>query len=103
MRRVHVQTNIWHQAMVLNLTCLDPLTLEWRYLDRKLVPVHSQVAPASVSVLQLLRRNYEKSKCSQRCSCRGNNMVCTEVCNCGGEGEQCTTITQPMIGEDLDD
>ena len=27
MRCAHVQANIWHQAMVLNPTCLDPLTL----------------------------------------------------------------------------
>ena len=50
-RRAHVHANIWHQDMVLNPTCLDPLTLGWRYLDRKLVPVLSHVAPAPVSVL----------------------------------------------------
>ena len=99
-RRAHVQANIWHQDMVLNPTCLDPLTLGWRYLDRKLVPVLSHVAPAPVSLLQLVRCNYEKSKCSRRCSCRGENVVCTELCKCGGEGGNCTNITPPMIGED---
>ena len=51
--------------MVLNPTCLDPLTVGCRYLDRKLVPVLSHVAPAPVSVLQLVRCNCEKSKCSR--------------------------------------
>ena len=91
--------------MVLKLTCLDPLTLGWRYLDRKLVPVLSHVAPAPVSVLQLVRCNCEKLNCSRRFSCRGNNVVCTElpVCKCGGEGDNCANITQSIIGEDLDD
>ena len=47
---------------MLSPTCLDPLTLGWRYLDQKLVPVLSRVAPAPVSVLQLVRCNSEKSK-----------------------------------------
>ena len=67
------------------------------------MPVLSHVAPAPVSVLQLVRFNCEKSKCSRRCSCRGNNVVCTELCKCGGEGDNCTNITPPMFGEDLDD
>ena len=102
-RRAHVQANIWHQDMVLNPTCLDPLTLGWRNLDNKLLPVLSQVAVAPVSVLQLVRCNCEKSKCSRTCSCRGNNVVCTELCKCGGEGEICMNITPPMIGKDLED
>ncbi|XP_014665031.1 PREDICTED: uncharacterized protein LOC106807252 [Priapulus caudatus] len=102
-RRAHVQANIWHQDMVLKPTCLDPLTLGWRNLDKKLLTVLSQVAPAPVLVLQLVRCNCEKSKCSRRCSCRGNNVVCTELCKCGGEGDSCTNITPPMIGEDLED
>ena len=32
-RRAHVQANIWCQDMVLNPTCLDPLTLGWRNVD----------------------------------------------------------------------
>ncbi len=70
------------------------------------MPVVSLVAPAPVSVLQLVRCNCETSKCSRRFSCRGNNVVCTElpVCKCGGEGDNCANITQPkLIGEDLDD
>ena len=51
----------------------------------------------------VVRCNCEKSKCSQMCSYRGNNVVCTELCKCGGEGDKCTNIPQPMIGEDLDD
>ena len=46
MGRAHDQANIWHHDMVLNLTCLDPLTWGWRYLDQKLVAVLFQVAPA---------------------------------------------------------
>jgi hypothetical protein len=102
-RRAHVQANIWHQDMVLNSTCLNPLILGWRKLDNKLLTVLSQVPPAPVSVLQLVRCNCEKSKCSRRCSCRGNNVVCTELCKCGGEGDSCMNITPPMIGEDLED
>ena len=41
MSRAHVQVNISHHDMVLKLTCLDPLTLGWIYLDRKLVSVLS--------------------------------------------------------------
>ena len=60
----------------INPTCIDPLTLAWRYLDQRLVPVLSQVAPAPVSaVLQLVRCNCQKSKCSRGCSCRGNYVV----------------------------
>ena len=55
------------------------------------------------SGLSAVRCNYEKSKCSRRLSCRGNNMVRTELCKCGKEGDTCANITQPMIGEDLDD
>ena len=52
MRRAHVQDNIWHHDMILKLTCPDPLTMGWRYLDQMLVPVLSHwVAPAPVSVL----------------------------------------------------
>ena len=50
----------------INPTCLDPLTLGWRYLYQNLVLVLSQVAPAPVSVLQLVRCNCQKSKCSRR-------------------------------------
>ena len=32
MRHDHVQANTWHHDMVLKLTCLDPLTMGWRYL-----------------------------------------------------------------------
>ena len=32
-RRAHVQANIWNQDLVLNPTCLDPLTLGWRNLN----------------------------------------------------------------------
>ena len=102
-RRAHVQANIWHQDMVLNPTYLDPLTLGWRNSDNKLLTVLSQVAPAPVSVLQLVRCNCGKSKCSRRCSCRGSNVVCTELCKCGGEDDSCTNIIPPMIGEDLED
>ena len=101
--RAHVQYNIWHQDMVLNPTFLDPLTLGWRNQDKKLLIVLSQVAPAPVSVLQLVRCNCEKSKCSRRCSCRGNSVACTELRKCGGEGDSCTNITPPRIGEDLED
>ena len=56
MRRAHAHANIWHhdRSIVLNPTRLDPLTLGWRYLDRNLVLVRYQVAPAPVSVLQLV-------------------------------------------------
>ena len=67
------------------------------------MPVLYQVAPPPVSVLQLVRCNCEKSKCSRRCSCRGNNVVCTEPCKSGGEGDNCSNITPPMNGDDLDD
>ena len=84
-RRAHVHANIWHQDMVLTPTCVNPLTLGWRYLYQKLVPVLSRVAPAPVSVLQIVRCNCQTSKCTRRCSCRVKNVICTELCKCGGE------------------
>ena len=96
MSRLIYGTRLWFKTPLV-------LTLWWRYLDRELVPVVSQVAPAPVSALQLVRCNCDKSKCSQRCSCRENNVVCTELCKCGREGDKCTNIRQPMIGEDIDD
>ena len=102
-RRAHVQANIWCQDMVLNPTYLDPLTLGWRIADKRLLTVLSRDPQAPASVLQLVRCNCEKSKCSRRCSCRVNNVVCTELCKCGGEGDSCTNITPPMIGADLED
>ena len=95
-----------NMSRLLTLTCLDPLTLGWRYLDQKLVPVFSHlISPPPVSVLQLVRCNCEKSKCSRRCSCggSGNNWLCTELCKCGRECDNYANITQPMIDEDLDD
>ena len=71
----HAQFNIWRQEMVLSPTCLDPLTLGWRNLHKKLLTILSQVAPAPVSELQFVRYNCEKSKCLRKCSCRGNNVV----------------------------
>ena len=68
--------------------------------------VLSQVAPAPVSVMQLVRCNYEKSKCSQCARAEGTMwyvVLCTELCKCSGEGDKSTNIKQPMIGEDLDD
>ena len=82
MHRAHIQANMWHQDMVLNPTCLAHLNLEVENLDQKLVPVLSQVAPALVSVLQLVRCSCEKSKGSRRFSCREINTVCTELCQC---------------------
>ena len=41
MRRARFQANIWYHDMVLQLTCPDPLTMRWRYLDQNLVPVLS--------------------------------------------------------------
>ena len=90
---------IWYQtSLVLSLWPGG-----WIYQDQKLVAVIYQVAPAPVSVLQLVRCSCEKSKRSQRFSCRGNTMVCTELCKCGGEGDNYAKITQPMIGEYIED
>ena len=72
---------------------LDPLTLGMEIpRPKSIVPVLYRVAPAPVSVLQLLRYNCEKSKCSQRCSCRGNNVVCTELGTCVEKATHVRTI-----------
>ena len=55
-RCAHVQANIWHQDMVLSPHLSRPTDLEVE-IDQKLVPVLSRVAPAPVSVLQLVRCN----------------------------------------------
>ena len=102
-RRAHVQANIWCQDMALHPACLDPLTFGRRSIDNKLLTVLSQIPPAPDSVMQLVRCNCEKSMCSRRCSCRGNNVVCTELCKSGGEGDSCMNVTPSLIGDDLED
>jgi len=61
--------------------------------------VLSQVKPSLVSVVQLARSNYEKSKCSRRCSCRGNNVVYTELCKCGGKVTAVQTLHHEWLAK----
>ena len=59
MHFAHVKANIFRQDMVLYPTCLDPLTLAWRYLiDKKLVFLRlHQLGSQCCSSLGVIVRN----------------------------------------------
>ena len=75
-----------------------PSDLGWGYLDQKLVPVLSQVAPAPVSILQLVECNCQKSMCSRKVLVQREQCgMYQKLCKCGGEGDDCTNSTPQWL------
>ena len=96
MRRVHGQVNIWQQDMVLNLTCLDPLTWGWIYLNQNLVSVRYQCCSSSVE-------NVINQSVREGSRAEGTVWYVPNYANAVEKATHCPNITQPMIGEDRDD
>ena len=86
--RAHMQANIWNQDLMENPRMPDPFTLGWSPDSNGFpIPILSEAPIAPESVIELVRCGCGVSKCSNRCTCRLNNLNCTEICKCGADEE----------------
>jgi len=81
--RVHIQAYVWGQAAVSHQTFLDPLKHGYhKDTCGQLKPTTTDVLPAPMAVIEMVRCQCKTDCSSQRCSCRGKNLTCTDLCMC---------------------
>ena len=77
----------------------------WKLLNNVYIPVTMTLAPAPLSIIELVRCGCVRTKCtSATCSCRKHNLTCTEMCSCEGVDDNCDNCTKQPTGiDDSDD
>ena len=87
-KRVRVQSRVWHQASIMQQTLFEPL--EFGYCqDAKgqPEPITTSIPPAPQSITELVKCQCRTNCTSQRCSCKRQNLTCTDLCSCSDECE----------------
>ena len=84
--RVHLQVIIWESMEEINL---DPLEWGWKINEDSLVPIMTDMDPASAHLLQFIR-----------CKCKTENRRCaTMICSCRKHGLKCVSSCGTCRGE----
>lgn len=84
--RVHVQARVWGQASIAHQVFVDPLKNGY-HLDirNQLKPTTTDVPPAPVAIIEMVRCMCKGDCTSQRCSCKSKDLQCTDLCQCSSE------------------
>jgi hypothetical protein len=76
---------VFHQVQEWKGHKLDPLKFGWKISDGKMIPVHSDLAPAPDSLLKLAKCSCKGGCATKRCGCRSIGLPCTVACgDCKG-------------------
>ena len=94
--RVPLQVAQW---MNLDLECLDPTKLGWKFEKGHLVPIKTDIAPESDFLLKFARCKCDttsKNPCgTTHCSCRKHGLKCVSAC-----GDCREELCNNMVTED---
>ncbi len=86
--RVRVQCRVWSQAVERWQCLFNPLHHGYHRNDHgKIQPTTTDVPPAPLAIVELVRYQCKAHCTTQRCSCRRNNLACTDLCLCGSDCE----------------
>ena len=78
---------------------MSPQDWDWKESDGALIPVTTDLDPASNELLRIVRCNCQTDCSTLRCSCRKHGLNCSVACgNC--RGSECCNSNPEM---DLDD
>jgi len=81
---------------------LDAQQWGWKLQDSQLVPVMTDLPPATESLLKVLRCNCKRGCDTLRCTCRKHGLSCSAVCgNCKGSG--CSNSSDDSNNDDDDE
>ncbi len=74
---------------------LQPEEWGWRVCEGGLMPMHTDLPPASDELQRIIRCNCQTDCGSMRCTCKKHNVKCSPACgNCRGSG--CMNSTQTI-------
>jgi hypothetical protein len=100
---------IWCNAHVADPKIHSPEMYGWKRDETRFVPVVTDLTPAPIALIELVRCGCGSGKCKNRsCSCRKVELACTEMCSCDAYGDTCLN-TEPLYrlrdesDEDTDD
>ena len=79
---------------------LLPQDWGWKESDGKLIPVTSDLDPAPIDLLRVVRCNCQTDCNTLRCSCKKHGLTCPIACgNCRGSG----CVNSSQLEEEVDD
>lgn len=95
--RVYFQVQQWK-----GVRNLLPENWGWRVIDGKLLPIMTDLQPASEELLHIIRCNCATDCSSLKCTCRKSGIKCSSICGqCKGSG--CTNSAQLILDDSDDD
>ena len=87
-KRVRLQSRIWYQVTVMHQQPFEMLQFGYyKDTDSQLLPVTTQVLPASQAIIEFVRCQCKTNCSTLKCSCQCNNLPCKELCLCDTDGE----------------
>ena len=108
-KRAHLQTCIWKNALQLDPPDLEPTSYGWikesrtKSLLPTTVPTNVQLAPNHILKLIRCTCSSEQPCKSSRCACNKSRLPCTMFCACQTSIECCNDQTRTAVDEDDED
>lgn len=95
--RTYLQVQVW----IGESNHLPPDEWGWKVVNRQMLPVLTDIAPAPQELLEIIRCHCKSGCNTMRCSCRKNGMDCSTACGeCRGV---CSNLSASVTDSESDD
>lgn len=81
-KRVHLQTMVWLEAIKAKPSFPPASTMGWELRSGQMSPALSSLAPVPTSCLELVTCGCTTKCYSSRCKCKKSRLTCTSSCKC---------------------